>query len=1222
MDELHQLRVKVAGLERENTLLKEVEAKLCAANQQLLASELQLMRKQEALIRTQKIASVGSWEWEVANDIVTWSDELFHIFRLKPENGAVPYADHPKIYTHESMRRLNAAVVHTLETGTPYEIDLEIIRGDGTSAFCNAHGYAEKDDKGQVTRLYGSFQDITERKKAEEQLKALNQQLQASEQQLSATNQQLQANEQQLRATNQQLRASDQQLREANKIILAAKQQAEKDKERYLGLINNLDSGIAIHAADTSIIRINKRAVELLGLSEDQLLGKEAVDPYWQFIYEDKSPIPFADYPVMQIVNTKKPIKNRVLGVLRKTDDLVWLMVNGIPIVNDNNEIVEIIISFIDITEQKQSEAELKKIEWLLQPKKSENKVKIPDYGDLTILNKERTILEAVGKEVLNGIVLDYLSLLETSAAVYEKNGDYAVGIFSSEWCRFLDCSSRNLCESNDNKKALESGKWLCHESCWKDASEQSIKTKNVVDIECYGGLQIYALPITANNKVIGAINFGYGNPPNNENKLKEIADRYNVSIETLRKLSQNYETRPAFIIDIAKERLRTSARLIGNIVERKEMEVALIKSKQMAEESEANVTAIIEGNNNSIWAFNKNYEILYINHVMQREFHQSFGILLKPGLSLIDALPKALRPFWKPRYDRVLANEQFTLEDAVATNNGIVYIEVTFNPIVKNGQVIGGSCFGSNITSRKLAEMELIEAKEKAEKNEAQLNAILENSPTGFAINKISTGVVTYVNNAFAQAYHIPIEKCSRVSTFFEHVYGDQKELGNKIWSDVTSEDPARMKWNLVPIIDKQTKATHYVSASNIILRKLDLMISTVMDITSQVENERDLKFAVEKAEESDRLKSAFLANMSHEIRTPMNGILGFTDLLKEPKLTGDEKDHYIGIIERSGNRLLNTVNDLIDFSKIEAGQMKIKVSNVSINELVEQLFTFFKVEAQKKGLQLFLDTACLIENFHVNSDKEKIYSILTNIIKNAIKYTQNGKIEFGCELINNNLQFYVKDTGQGISTDRLEVIFHRFIRGGSDNEAFTEGSGLGLSISKAYVEMLGGKIWVESEVGVGSIFYFTIPYNENEELSNKHKGIITEEISKSQIEKLKILIVEDDEVAHSLLSIFIKDISNEVLHAQNGVRAVELCRNNPDIDLILMDIYMPEMNGYDATMKIRAFNKKVVIISQTAYALAGDREKSLEAGCNAYISKPIIKNELMALIRQHVKK
>ena len=263
-----------------------------------------------------------------------------------------------------------------------------------------------------------------------------------------------------------------------------------------------------------------------------------------------------------------------------------------------------------------------------------------------------------------------------------------------------------------------------------------------------------------------------------------------------------------------------------------------------------------------------------------------------------------------------------------------------------------------------------------------------------------------------------------------------------------------------------------------------------TFEDITKITLTTSELIKAKERAEESDRLKSAFLANMSHEIRTPMNGILGFANLLKEPDLTREEMNTYIGIIEKSGDRLLNIINDLINISKIEAGQMEVAVSATNINEQIEFIYTFFKPEVEKKGMKLFCKKTLPADKAIVNTDCEKIYAILTNLVKNAIKYSYTGSIEFGYD-VNAiaamehaplpQLQFYVKDTGIGIPSNRQEAIFERFVQADISDKMARQGAGLGLSISKAYVEMLGGKIWVESEEGKGSTFYFTIPYKGN---------------------------------------------------------------------------------------------------------------------------------------------
>ncbi|MDA3882079.1 MAG: ATP-binding protein [Bacteroidales bacterium] len=380
------------------------------------------------------------------------------------------------------------------------------------------------------------------------------------------------------------------------------------------------------------------------------------------------------------------------------------------------------------------------------------------------------------------------------------------------------------------------------------------------------------------------------------------------------------------------------------------------------------------------------------------------------------------------------------------------------------------------------------------------------------------------------------------------------------------------------------------------------------------------ELIIAKEQVEQSDRLKSAFLANMSHEIRTPMNGILGFAELLKEPNLTGEEQQKYIRIIEKSGAHMLNIINNIVSISKIESGLMEVNISESNINEQIEYIYTFFKPAVEGKGMRILFKNSLPLSKAIIKTDREKLYAILTNLVKNAIKYSEAGSIELGYDKKGEDLEFYVKDSGIGIDSNRQEAIFERFIQADISDKMARQGAGLGLSISKAYVEILGGKIWVQSEKGLGSTFYFTIPYATEILKTDEIANGTTNGVMELQIKNLKILIVEDDETSDILVSLMLKKMSREILNARNGLEAIELCSNNPDIDLILMDIKMPVMDGYEATRQIRQFNKDVIIIAQTAYGLTGDREKGIIAGCNAYLSKPIIKNELMSSIKQYV--
>lgn len=379
------------------------------------------------------------------------------------------------------------------------------------------------------------------------------------------------------------------------------------------------------------------------------------------------------------------------------------------------------------------------------------------------------------------------------------------------------------------------------------------------------------------------------------------------------------------------------------------------------------------------------------------------------------------------------------------------------------------------------------------------------------------------------------------------------------------------------------------------------------------------ELNKAKEKAEESDRLKSAFLANMSHEIRTPMNGILGFAGLLKESTLSGKMQQEYIRIIEKSGARMLNIINNIVDISKIEAGLTKIDIKETIICEQLDYIYNFFKPEVEAKGMKLLYKNTNSPKEVVIYTDTEKLYAILTNLVKNAVKYSEHGTIEFGYTKKNDYLEFYVKDSGIGIPTDRHAAIFERFIQADIEDIQARQGAGLGLSISKAYVEMLGGKMWMVSEPGKGSEFYFTIPFSSRQDEVTEAFHNVSDPGIKKGIRKLKVLITEDDETSELLISIIIEDHCREILKARTGMDAIEVCQNHSDLNLILMDVQMPVLNGYEATRQIRRFNKDVIIIAQTAFGLSGDRERALEAGCNDYISKPIDKDELMALIRKY---
>ncbi|HSO88278.1 MAG TPA: ATP-binding protein [Draconibacterium sp.] len=521
----------------------------------------------------------------------------------------------------------------------------------------------------------------------------------------------------------------------------------------------------------------------------------------------------------------------------------------------------------------------------------------------------------------------------------------------------------------------------------------------------------------------------------------------------------------------------------------------------------------------------------------------------------------------------------------------------------------------------------ELKLAKEKAERAKKKYTELYDFAPSGY-LTLTKAGEIIHLN--FNAEQLLGKESSQLInSSFGFFVSSETRAEYNRFLQKIFNSKAKETCEFMLATDDDSIK---YVLANGIISNNSKKCLLTLIDITERKQTESELTKAKEKAEEGERLKSAFLANMSHEIRTPMNGILGFAELLKDHKLRGEEQQKFIGIIEKSGTRLLNIINNIISLSKIESHQTEVTVTDTNVNEQVEFIYQFFKLEAEQKNLHLTFQNALSANDAYIKTDREKLYAVLTNLVKNAIKFTQTGSIEFGYKLKDEFLEFFVKDSGPGIPDEQKEIIFERFRQGSESLTRNYEGAGLGLSISKAYVEMLGGKIWVTNNPGViavngnrlntGSIFYFTLPAHS----LVKPKKFLTDSTIDNEIKvpvrKLKILIIEDDQTSELLLRNIFNNVTREFLHVSNGIEAIITCKNNPDIDLILMDINLPGMNGYEATRKIREFNTEVIIIAQTAYAMAGDRENSILAGCNDYISKPINQIAIRKLVNSYFEK
>jgi PAS domain S-box-containing protein len=397
---------------------------------------------------------------------------------------------------------------------------------------------------------------------------------------------------------------------------------------------------------------------------------------------------------------------------------------------------------------------------------------------------------------------------------------------------------------------------------------------------------------------------------------------------------------------------------------------------------------------------------------------------------------------------------------------------------------------------------------------------------------------------------------------------------------------------------------------------------IRTILqDISELKKTEQELLIAKEKAEESDRLKTAFLHNITHEIRTPMNAIVGFSGLLNEPDLIPEERKHFTEIIVQSTNQLLSIITNIVNIATVEAGQEKVHENEINLNSTIRELKDQYLLNAKKQNITLNFSEILPDGDANIITDEIKLKEILDNLLGNALKFTLQGTVDLGYEIKGEFLEFYVKDTGIGIPAEKHEEIFTRFYQVEMDPDRRFSGSGLGLSLSRAYVELLGGKIWLTSEPRKGSAFFFTIPYkkadpkriNDSEE---KKRLVVRSDSPKT------LLVAEDEDLNYLLLVKLLSGSNVRIIRAVNGLEAIKICQSNPEVDLVLMDLKMPVVNGYEATRQIKEFCPGLPVLVQTAYVNDTDRSKIFECGCTDVISKPIDQELLLSKIRYQLEK
>jgi len=523
--------------------------------------------------------------------------------------------------------------------------------------------------------------------------------------------------------------------------------------------------------------------------------------------------------------------------------------------------------------------------------------------------------------------------------------------------------------------------------------------------------------------------------------------------------------------------------------------------------------------------------------------------------------------------------------------------------------------------------ERELRESNSRAVRKQAEeklriLSRAVDQSPAMILITD-TEGSIEYINPKFTEVTGYSqteaigknprILKSGKMPNSHYKGMWDTLKVG-KTWSNemINTKKSGDFYWvsiSISPIFDKEGTITHYVGLSE--------------DITNKKKTEEELIIAKEHAEESDRLKTAFLHNISHEIRTPMNSIMGFSELLVSNFDNKENLKQFAQIITQRSSDLLEIINSILDIATIESGQLPVRLENCNLRDVFGDLRLFFSEYQQRIGkhaIEFSMKSSPESSDFVIKTDTVKLKQIFINLITNAFKYTISGRIVAGYKLDENyHLVFYVSDTGIGIPKNAQKSIFERFIKLNQENYTLQDGTGLGLSIVKELTEMLGGTVWFESEPGKGSTFFFNITYELI--LSTPHPTPASINSKNEKITNCTILVVEDDPSNTLYLNHLLSNLGFTLLYTPSGMEAVDMASKLP-IDLVLMDIGLPDISGFEATRLIKAQGKKVKIIAQTAYATPEDIQKALDSGCDDHISKPFNLNILLPMIKKHLYK
>jgi PAS domain S-box-containing protein len=650
----------------------------------------------------------------------------------------------------------------------------------------------------------------------------------------------------------------------------------------------------------------------------------------------------------------------------------------------------------------------------------------------------------------------------------------------------------------------------------------------------------------------------------------------------------------------------------IQDITERKKAEEALNHSHDL-------MSYIIEHNRSAVAVHDRDLNYIYVSQRYLSDYNLSGkDIIGKHHYDVFPDLPQK----WRNAHQEALKGRILSEEDDIYEKDDgtIEWTRWECRPWYQADKSIGGIIVYTEVISdRKRIELNL-------KNSEMQLNAMFNNAPVIMILLNENCEVLK-MNKFGMEATGRNMESLTGLKPgdvmrcINSHI--NEGGCGNSPFcrscvlrksineTFTTGSEFYKIEAELCTVNEDVLK-THTIVISTSVISSLPQkqVLITIDDITSGKELEKELIKARDKAEESDRLKSAFLANISHEIRTPMNGIMGFSDMLTKQGLSDEKRNQFSALVHDGCRQLLSIITDVIDISMLDSEQMSIVKTDFRIDEFLQDIFLLFRSPAGTKELKLSFVKGN--RNDSIITDREKLTHIFTNLLSNAVKFTKEGSIEYGYSLKSDCIEFFVSDTGIGIHPELHDAIFERFRQAETSDTRNYGGTGLGLSIAKGLVALLGGRIWLKSEPGRGTTFFFSIP-------SSGISGVL-EDAPESEPGN-KILIAEDDDINYLFIQEVLLDINCTPYHARNGSEALEILKEHPDVMLVFMDIKMPVMDGYTATLEIKKMNPSIPVYALTAYTLPTDPEELKKSGFSGFISKPIDKSKFELIIGEHIR-